>query len=56
MRDGLISLLAGNLRGSWSSMLPVLAFKGVYHAMSLAMRLGHQPPAPAMAGRMAAAE
>jgi len=56
MRDGLISLLAGNLRGSWSSMLPVLAFKGVYHAMSLAMRLGHQPPAPAMVGRMAAAE
>lgn len=55
MRDGLVSLLAGNLRGTWSSVLPVLAFKGVYHAMALAMRLGHQPPVPA-APVLAAAE
>ena len=56
MRDGLVSLLAGNLRGSWESMVPVLAFKGVFHAMSLAMRLGlHPVPAPAPA-RLAPAE
>jgi len=55
MRDGLVSLLAGNLRGTWSSVLPVLAFKGVYHAMALAMRLGHRPPVAA-APVLAAAE
>jgi flavin-dependent dehydrogenase len=51
MRDGLISLLAGNLRGSWRMTLPVLAFKSVYHLASLALRLGlptgRRAPAPA---------
>ena len=56
MRDGLVSLLAGNLRGTWSSVLPVLAFKGVYHAMALAMRLGHTPPAPSLTPQLAPAE
>ena len=57
MRDGLVSLLAGNLRGSWSAVIPVLAFKAVYHAMSLAMRLGLQPRLPvAQPARLAAAE
>ncbi len=46
MRDGLVSLLAGNLRGSRDTMLPVLAFKGVYHLMSLALRLGLPVGAP----------
>ncbi len=56
MRDGLVSLLAGNLRGSWGSVIPVLAFKGVFHAMSLAMRLGLHPTPPAAPVRLAPAE
>jgi flavin-dependent dehydrogenase len=40
MRDGLISLLAGNLRGTREMMLPVLAFKGMYHLITLMLRLG----------------
>jgi hypothetical protein len=40
VRDGLISLLAGNLRGNWNMLLPVLAFKSIYHMVSLGMRLG----------------
>lgn len=46
MRDGLVSLLAGNLRGSWGTVLPVLAFKSVYYATTLALKLGVHPPAP----------
>ncbi len=56
MRDGLVSLLAGNLRGSWGAVIPVLAFKAVFYAMSLAMRLGLQPRPPAAPTRLAAAE
>ena len=45
MRDGLVSLLAGNLRGSWNSVFPVLAFKSIYYATTLLLRLGlHAPP------------
>lgn len=40
MRDGLVSLLAGNLRGSWQAVLPVMAFKSVYHATSFVLWLG----------------
>ena len=56
MRDGLVSLLAGNLRGSWDSVIPVLAFKGVFYAMSLAMRLGLRPTPPQAPIRLAPAE
>ena len=56
MRDGLVSLLAGNLRGSWGSVIPVLAFKGVFYAMSLAMRLGLRPAPPPSPVRLAPAE
>ena len=35
MKDGLVSLLAGNLHGNWQSILPVFAFKCVYHATRL---------------------
>ncbi len=60
MRDGLVSLLAGNLRGSWGSMLPVLAFKGIYYATALMLRLGLQAapaqPAPGPAAPMVAAQ
>ncbi len=51
MRDGLVSLLAGNLRGTRQTLLPVLAFKTVYRLLSLALRLGlpvgGAPPAQA---------
>ena len=40
MRDGLVSLLAGNLRGSWNTVMPALAFKSVFHVVSFAVRLG----------------
>jgi flavin-dependent dehydrogenase len=46
MRDGLVSLLAGNLRGSRETLLPVLAFKTVYALMALALRLGLPVGAP----------
>ncbi len=47
MRDGLVSLLAGNLRGTWGSVVPVLAFKSVYYVVAALMRLGIHPlPAP----------
>ena len=58
MRDGLVSLLAGNLKGTWNAVLPVLAFKTIYYATSLALRLGlHAPPPRAtVATGMQAAE
>ncbi len=40
MRDGLVSLLAGNLRGSWNQVVPVLAFKSVYYTAALLLRTG----------------
>ena len=38
MRDGLVSLLAGNLRGSRAQLVPVLAFKSVYYTAALLLR------------------
>ncbi len=47
MRDGLVSLLAGNLRGNWRSDFPVLAFKSIYFTTALLLRLGAvRPPSP----------
>jgi flavin-dependent dehydrogenase len=40
MRDAVTSVLAGNLRGVPGLRLPLLAFKAVYHLLSLASRLG----------------
>ena len=54
MRDGLVSLLAGNLRGTWRLALPVLAFKSVYYATTLLLRLGAVKPAAAPAEVQAA--
>jgi flavin-dependent dehydrogenase len=34
MRDGVISLLAGNLQADWRMIIPVLAFKSVYYVLS----------------------
>lgn len=42
MRDGLVSLLAGNTRGGLRIRLPILAFKSAYHALNLAYRLGYR--------------
>ena len=44
MRDGLVSLLAGNLRGNWRLVVPVLAFKAVYYMVAMLIRVGLQPP------------
>ena len=46
MRDGMISLLAGNLQGGWRHSAPLLAFKSVFYGLSLAHRFGLrlQPP------------
>ena len=57
MRDGIVSLLAGNLRGSWGSVLPVFAFKTIYHVTALLLRMGVQvAPRVEARGEMAAAE
>lgn len=46
MRDGIINLLAGNLSWNLRAALPVLAFKGVYHATRLLSRAGFGPKLP----------
>jgi flavin-dependent dehydrogenase len=40
MRDGVVSVLAGNIERKRGVDVPLLAFKAVYHAFSLAHRLG----------------
>jgi flavin-dependent dehydrogenase len=47
MRDGIITMLAGNLAGEWRAVLPVLAVKTVYYAFCAARRFGWRPPGPA---------
>ncbi|MGY4802047.1 NAD(P)/FAD-dependent oxidoreductase [Teichococcus aerofrigidensis] len=53
MRDGIINMLAGNLRGDPRAVLPILSFKAVYHTLSALHRVGLGPrmeealPAPA---------
>ena len=44
MRDGLVSLLAGNLRARRDQALPVLAFKSVYYVASALVRTGLLKP------------
>ena len=56
MRDGLVSLLAGNLRGNRDTVLPVLAFKTVYYVMSALLRMGVRPRIEPVAAEMVAAE
>jgi flavin-dependent dehydrogenase len=57
MRDGLISLLAGDVHANANRQLPVLAFKAAYHGLSIAYRLGWRlgPAGLARAGRTAPA-
>ena len=57
MRDGLVSLLAGNLKGNWRSVMPVLAFKAIYYVTTLLLRTGWQAPVvPVRRAEMVAAE
>lgn len=42
MRDGLVSLLAGDVHANTNRQLPVLAFKATYGVLSLAHRLGYR--------------
>ncbi len=46
MRDGIINMLAGNLRGSWRAAVPILSFKAVYHMFSALHRVGLGPRMP----------
>jgi len=46
MRDGIINMLAGNLRGSPRALLPVLSFKAVYYVLSFLHRFGMGPEMP----------
>jgi flavin-dependent dehydrogenase len=45
MRAGLVSILAGNVQPDWRYSAPLLAFKCMFYALSLAYRLGFQLPA-----------
>ncbi|MBP0465302.1 tryptophan 7-halogenase [Roseomonas sp. PWR1] len=42
MREGLVSLLAGDVHANANRQLPVLAFKAAYHALNLAYRFGYR--------------
>jgi flavin-dependent dehydrogenase len=42
MREGLVSLLAGDVHANSNRQLPVLAFKAAFHALSLAYRFGYR--------------
>ena len=44
MRDGLVSVLAGNLEPRRELQVPMLAFRLSYHLLSLADRLGARRP------------
>ena len=48
MRDGLIAMLAGNLRIDRRMRAPVLAFKAVYYLLTAASRLGMRLDLPAV--------
>ncbi|WP_431280918.1 FAD-dependent oxidoreductase [Humitalea sp. 24SJ18S-53] len=46
MRDGIINMLAGNLRGDPRAVLPILSFKAVFHVLSALHRIGLGPAMP----------
>ena len=46
MRDGIINMLAGNLRGDPRAALPILSFKAVFHTLSFLHRRGLGPDMP----------
>lgn len=43
MRDGIINMLAGNLRGDPRAIVPILSFKAVFHTLSALHRVGIGP-------------
>ena len=49
MRDGIINMLAGNLRGDPRAALPILSFKLVFHILSALHRRGLGPEMPEQA-------
>ena len=56
MRDGIINMLAGNLRGDPRAIVPILSFKAVFHTLSALYRIGLGPAMPeAVPKRMPAA-
>jgi len=58
MRDGIINMLAGNLRGDLRAVVPILSFKAVFHTLSALHRIGLGPAMPEAVPRpgLAAAE
>jgi hypothetical protein len=56
MRDGLISVLAGHLRGNLRLIVPLLAFRTVYYMVSLLLRVGLLPPYVGVPTRAVASE
>ena len=46
MRDGLVAMLAGNLRIAPRMRIPVLSFKAVYYMLTVLHRLGWRPDSP----------
>ena len=55
MRDGIINMLAGNLRGNLRSLVPVWSFKATYHVLSALHRRGLGPEMPEKPPEAAAA-
>ena len=56
MRDGIVNMLAGNLRGNLRSVLPILCFKTAFHVLSALHRRGlgrDLPEMPRAASRAA---
>ena len=52
MRDGIINMLAGNLRGDPRAVIPILSFKALYATLSALHRVGLGPEMPeALPGR-----
>jgi flavin-dependent dehydrogenase len=46
MRDGIINMLAGNLRGTPRAVLPITFFKSIYYILSTLHRFGTGPEMP----------
>jgi flavin-dependent dehydrogenase len=55
MRDGIITMLAGDLQVGWYARLPVLALKTSFYCLSFAHRLGWFKPSSASVARLQAA-
>ena len=56
MRDGLVAMLAGNLRISWQLRLPVMAFKFAYYMLTVLRWMGVRPEMEPVRAEMVAAE